>query len=59
VVVAKVIVWKNKTSGKMRNFINGWLPAEGAAVAPKAAAKPAAAKPAAVGGAKKKMPWAK
>lgn len=61
IVVAKVIVWKNKTSGKMRNFINGWLPAEGGAVAPKAAAKPVAAKPAvkaAVGGAKK-MPWAK
>ena len=58
VVVAKVIVWKNKTSGKMRNYINGWLLAEGGAVAPKAAAKPVAAKTAAVGRAKK-MPWAK
>jgi hypothetical protein len=59
VVVAKVIVWKNTTSGKIRNYINGWLPAESGMVAPKAAAKPVAAKPAAVGGAKKKMPWAK
>lgn len=60
VVVAKVIVWKNKTSGKMRNFVNGWLSAEGAAARPAvAAAKPVAAKPAAAGGAAKKMPWMK
>lgn len=63
IAIAKVIVWKSTATGKIRNFINGWLPAEGGAVAPKAAAKPVAAKPvaaktAAVGGAKKR-PWEK
>ena len=62
IVVAKVIVWKNKTTGKMRNFINGWLsPEGGAAVNPKPMTNPSSAKPApktAAGGAKK-MPWAK
>ena len=62
IVVAKVIVWKNKTTGKMRNFINGWLsPEGGAAVNPKPMTNPSTAKPApktAVSGAKK-MPWAK
>lgn len=58
IAVAKVIVWKSQSTGKVRNFINGWLAPEGGAVAPKAAAKPVAAKTAATGGAKK-MPWAK
>jgi hypothetical protein len=59
IAIAKVIVWKSQSTGKIRNFINGWLaPEGGAAVAPKAEAKPAATKAAAVGGAKG-MPWMK
>lgn len=63
VVVAKVIVWKNKTSGKMRNFINGWLAPEGGTSERKAVAKQLAdaarSAMAPIAGAKKKMPWAK
>jgi hypothetical protein len=63
VVVAKVIVWKNKTSGKMRNFINGWLAPEGGTSERKAIARELAnaARSAMASSVKpaKKMPWAK
>jgi hypothetical protein len=63
VVVAKVIVWKNKTSGKMRNIIQSWLAPEGGTSERKAVAKQLAnaarAAMAPIAGAKKKMPWAK
>jgi hypothetical protein len=63
VVVAKVIVWKNKTTGKMRNFINGWLAPEGGTSERKAVARQLAdaARAAMASSVKpaKKMPWAK
>ena len=57
VAIAKIIVWKNKTTGKIRNFVNGWKSADGAtAPAPKTAPKVASAPKAAPA---KKMPWMK
>lgn len=63
IAIAKVIVWKNTTTGKIRNFINGWLAPEGGTSERKAVAKQLAdaarAAMAPIAGAKKKMPWAK
>lgn len=60
VVVAKIIVWKNKATGKIRNFVNGWKAADGIPAAhtptPKA---PAAPKPTPKAAPAKKMPWMK
>lgn len=63
IAIAKVIVWKNTTTGKIRNFINGWLAPESKTFERKAVAKlladAAHAAMAPIAGAKKKTPWAK